>query len=80
METFLALWILIVPVWTTAVIEASNIDAQHVVLYDVSGTSMPDQQFNITFNASFTSVPMLAYGINDIRMNDRFLYENFTTV
>lgn len=56
------------------VIEANNIDAQHILLYDVPGASMPDQQFNITFNSSFTNVPALAYGINNLKMNDQFYY------
>jgi len=74
MIVLLALSILLVQIDTAEVIEVSNIDAQHLVLYDSAGSNMGDVQFNIPFNVSFTSTPSLAYGINNIKMSDRFLH------
>ena len=81
MKSFLVLLIGIMAMQcgSVSVLEANNIDAQHILLYNVFGASMPDQQFNITFNVFFSNVPALAYGINNLKMNDQFYYENFTT-
>jgi hypothetical protein len=56
-----------------AIQKPTNIDARKIICYN-NTPSMPNQQFNYTFQNSFTTVPIFVYGINDYRLGDQFAY------
>lgn len=57
---------------TTTLGKPTNIDARRVLLYPASSTTMPDQQFTVTFSLQFNATPIFAMGINQYKMGDRF--------
>jgi len=54
-----------------------NIESQRVLLYPLSATTMPNQQFTVTFNTNFNSTPTFAMSINEYKLGDRFYIEDF---
>ena len=62
---------------TSTLGKPTNIDAQRVLLYPLNTTTMPNQQFTVTFGIQFNATPTFAMAINQYRLGDRFYIEDF---
>lgn len=57
-----------------AIQKATNFEAGNIVLYNSTSISMPTTTYTVTLTNTFASTPTLAFGINNYKLGDRFLY------
>lgn len=67
--------LMIIAIISASIIEpADNFEANMLVLYNSSATSMSNQVFVCSFSTSFNTTPVFAFGINNYKLGDLFKY------